>query len=192
MTWASTEHIGRIASSAAVSSASGKSYGGSTKIRSALFGSALCKKRCTGDSTTRTWVTGTSLASATRRALSAATLTAVWSCSTKMTVSAPRLNASRPRAPEPAYRSTTRARSKASRASSAENNASRTRSLVGRVPCAGTFKMMEPAAPEMMRVTGEWYDSGRLSAIRLPIDAIPANLPGVRGPDTAARHSINT
>ena len=40
----------------------------------------------------------------------------------------------------------------ASRASSAEKIASRTRSLVGRVPERGTARVSEPANPAMMRV----------------------------------------
>ena len=59
-----------------------------------------------------------------------------------------------PSAPDPAYRSSTRAPSTTSRCSSRENSASRTRSLVGRVPARGTCSMRPPTVPATIRVTG--------------------------------------
>src|SRR5690606_8953575 len=73
--------------------------------------------------------------------------------STCTTVAAPRLAASRPRAPDPAYRSRTAAPARSVSASMRENTASRTRSLVGRV-CGprGVAMRRPPSLPAMIRV----------------------------------------
>jgi hypothetical protein len=72
--------------------------------------------------------------------------------STSTTWDAPRLAASSPSAPDPANRSKTRAPRITSRASRAEKIASRTRSLVGRVPVFGTLRVRDPAKPATIRV----------------------------------------
>jgi hypothetical protein len=72
--------------------------------------------------------------------------------STKVTPAAPRLAASSSSAPEPAYRSSTRAPSSTPRCSSREKTASRTRSEVGRVPRSGTRMIRPPAVPATIRV----------------------------------------
>ena len=84
------------------------------------------------------------------------TFAAARSDSTSTTDVAPRLAASRPSAPDPAYRSSTALPATTSRCSSRENNASRTRSLVGRVrEPLGVLSRSPPARPPMIRVTAE-------------------------------------
>ncbi|SHW48478.1 Uncharacterised protein [Mycobacteroides abscessus subsp. abscessus] len=73
--------------------------------------------------------------------------------STNVTCWAPRESASSPNAPEPAKRSSTAIPSKSRRASSMLNNASRTRSVVGRVPFGGTAIRRPPATPAIIRVS---------------------------------------
>src|SRR4051812_37448724 len=81
------------------------------------------------------------------------TFAAAWWDSTSMTSAAPRLAASRPRAPEPAQRSSTVAPWSSPRCSSRLKRASRTRSEVGRVDApAGVWIRRPPATPLMMRV----------------------------------------
>src|SRR6478672_9277758 len=99
----------------------------------------------------RTLIPGMPVSAALRRATAAAAR----SDSTSRTEEAPRLAASRPSAPDPAYRSSTAAPARTPRCSSRENSASRTRSLVGRVPLpAGVCRRRPPTRPLMMRVTG--------------------------------------
>src|SRR6478672_7939064 len=76
------------------------------------------------------------------------------SCSTSVTTPAPRDQASRPTAPEPAYRSRNRRPDNdPHHDSTAENRASRTRSLVGRVLAPrGVAIRRPPADPPMIRV----------------------------------------
>src|SRR5580692_4517023 len=76
--------------------------------------------------------------------------------STSSTSGAPRDSASRPTAPEPAYRSSTRASARGPHIDKmVPNSPSRARSDVGRVPRpAGTDSRLPPAVPAMMRVTG--------------------------------------
>ncbi len=76
------------------------------------------------------------------------------SCSTSVTTPAPRDQASRPTAPEPAYRSRNRRPdSEPHHDSTAEKRASRTRSLVGRVFAPrGVAIRRPPADPPMIRV----------------------------------------
>ena len=76
------------------------------------------------------------------------------SCSTSVTTPAPRDQASSPTAPEPAYRSRKRSPwSEPHQDSMAENSASRTRSLVGRVLVPrGVASRRPPADPPMIRV----------------------------------------
>src|SRR5690349_7473986 len=81
--------------------------------------------------------------------------TARASASTSRTCPAPRDRASRPTAPEPAYRSRTRSPSSGppSRDCQVEKRPSRARSEVGRVPCpGGTARRRPPAAPAITRV----------------------------------------
>ncbi len=83
------------------------------------------------------------------------TRTAASSDSTIRAAAAPRLSASRPTAPDPAYRSRTRVAARVPvNDSSVENKPSRARSAVGRVPRpAGTASRRPRAAPAMIRVT---------------------------------------
>src|SRR5690606_32059199 len=85
------------------------------------------------------------------------TAAALRSDSTSRACSAPRESASRPIAPDPAYRSSTRAPSRPpSSDMTEENRASRARSLVGRVVRpSGTEIRRPPAAPAMMRLMPE-------------------------------------
>src|SRR6202035_2738783 len=76
---------------------------------------------------------------------------------------APRDSASRPNAPEPAYRSKMDIPLRSRRAVTMLNNDSRTRSVVGRVPRGGTTMRRPPATPPMIRV------SRRRSQERRPI-----------------------
>ncbi|SHW94518.1 Uncharacterised protein [Mycobacteroides abscessus subsp. abscessus] len=75
------------------------------------------------------------------------------SASTNKADAAPRDSASSPSAPDPAYRSRTRTPSKSTRAASTLNSDSRTRSVVGRVPLAGTEIRRPPWRPPMIRVS---------------------------------------
>src|SRR5215207_6920742 len=87
------------------------------------------------------------------------------SCSTSVTTPAPRDHASRPTAPEPAYRSRKRRPdSEPHHDSTAENSASRTRSLVGRVVAPrGVAIRRPPADPPMIRVMHPpWRPTSRL------------------------------
>ena len=110
------------------------------------------------------------------------------SCSTIVTTPAPRDHASSPTAPEPAYRS--RKRSPSSdpvRDSIAENNASRTRSLVGRVVWPrGVSRRRPPAVPPMMRVMSPWsallHELRRRGALHLG-DDVGQGGRRVRAPD---------
>ena len=150
-TTASSASSGASSARSCVSAASGRSYGGSMKTRS-NGPRALSRYAATAFCATLTRATWPRArrfrASALRRQMSAAG----FARSTSTASAAPRLTASRPRAPEPAYRSSTAAPSMASRDSSAEKIASRTRSLVGRVPERGTCRLRDPAKPAMMRV----------------------------------------
>src|SRR5262245_34315759 len=79
------------------------------------------------------------------------------SCSTSVTTPAPRDHASSPTAPEPAYRSRKRSPAREPHHDSiAENRASRTRSLVGRVfTPRGVEILRPPAVPAMILVMAE-------------------------------------
>src|SRR5262245_30711 len=94
------------------------------------------------------------------------------SCSTSVTTPAPRDQASRPTAPDPAYRSRNRNPwSEPHHDSIAEKSASRTRSLLGRVLTPrGVSMRRPPAVPPMMRVNatptiGTWPGLGLLDEV---------------------------
>src|ERR1700744_5053018 len=84
--------------------------------------------------------------------LRSSTVAARRSDSTKVADAAPRDSASRPNAPEPAYRSSTARPVMSSRAVTMLNSDSRTRSVVGRGPRDGTAIRLPPATPPMIRV----------------------------------------